>query len=235
MTMLATRLVGDTTDHPAMDRRRFLVTSLAGVVVQSLAAEAQPAGKVPRIGILRVGYPPPSYIEPFRQGLRELGYVEGQNIVIEYGVGRTREQLSDIAAELVRLKVDVLVASGTPSVLPARDATKTIPVVFVAAIDPVAIGLVTSLARPGGNVAGLTALHTDLTGKRLELLKEVLPKLSRVALLLPSANPGRAQYVREAELAAQSLGVQLQVLPVRGPDDFEEAFRRARGPARSCR
>jgi putative tryptophan/tyrosine transport system substrate-binding protein len=212
-----------------MDRRRFLLASLAGAVGVPLAAGAQQALKPHRIGVLRVGFPPPSYIEPFRQGLSDLGYVEGQSIVIEYGVGRSVEQLPDTAAELVRLKVDVLVASGTPSVLPARNATRTIAVVFVAAIDPVAIGLVTSLARPGGNVTGLTALHTDLTGKRLALLKELLPTLSRVAFLSHAANPGHAQYVREAELAARTLGVQLQVVPVRGPDDFEEAFRRARG------
>jgi ABC-type uncharacterized transport system substrate-binding protein len=200
-----------------------------GLALAPLHAEAQQAGKVHHIGFLRVGSPPPSYIEPFQQGLNRLGWVEGQNIVIEYGLGQSVEQLPDIAAKLVGLKVEVLVASGTPSVLPARNATRTIPVVFVAAIDPIGIGLVTSLARPGGNVTGLTALHTDLIGKRLELLKETLPRLSRVALLSPSANPGHAQYVREAELAARSLGVQLQVLPVRGPDDFEEAFRRARG------
>jgi putative tryptophan/tyrosine transport system substrate-binding protein len=164
---------------------------------------------------LRVGTPPPSYIEPFRQGLGDLGYVEGQNIVIEYGLGRSVEQLPDIASELVRRKVDVLVASGTPSVQPARNATRTIPVVIVAAIDPIGIGLVTSLARPGGNVTGLTALHTDLTAKRLELLKEILPTLSRVAFLSHAANPGHAQYVHEAEVAARTLGVQLQVLPVR--------------------
>jgi putative ABC transport system substrate-binding protein len=212
-----------------MDRRRFLVTSLGGALAASLTADAQSVGKTPHVGFLRVGTPPPSYVEPFRQGLRELGNVEGHSIRIEYGLGREVEQLPDIANALVRMKLDVLVASGTPSVLPARDATSTIPVVFVAAIDPVAIGLVTSLARPGGNVTGLTALHTDLTGKRLELLKEVLPSLSRVAFLVHAANPGHAQYVREAELAARNLGVQLQVLPVRGPDDFEEAFRRARG------
>ena len=160
--------------------------------------------------MLRVGPPPPSFIEPFRQGLSDLGYVEGQNIIIEYGLGRSTEQLPDIAADLVRRKVDVLVASGTPSVLPARNATRTIPVVFVAAIDPIATGLVAGLARPGGNVTGLTALFADLTGKRLELLKEMLPMLSRVAFLSRPANPGHAQYLREAELAARALGVGLQ-------------------------
>ena len=133
--------------------KKILSIALATLVLASVhLAEAQQSAKVHRLGILRVGTPPPSYIEPFRQGLRELGYVEGQNIIIEYGLGRSAEQIPEVAAELVRLKVDVLVASGTPSVLPARNATRTIPVVFVAAIDPVAIGLVTSLARPGGNV-----------------------------------------------------------------------------------
>jgi putative ABC transport system substrate-binding protein len=206
-------------------RRRELITLIGGAaVVWPLAAAAQPAAKVHRIGLLRVGPPPPSFIEPFRQGLSQLGYVEGQNIVIEYGLGRSAEQLPEIAADLLRRKVDVLVASGTPSVLPARNATRTTPVVFVAGIDPIAIGLVASLARPGGNVTGLTALNADLTGKRFELLKEILPMLSRVAFLSRPANPGHAQYVREAEHAARALGIRLQVLPVRGPNEFEEAF-----------
>ena len=206
-------------------KRREVITLLGGAAVTwPFAAGAQPAGKVHRIGMLRVGPPPSSFIEPFRQGLSDLGYVEGQNIIIEYGLGRSTEQLPDIAADLVRRKVDVLVASGTPSALPARNATRTIPVVFVAAIDPIATGLVASLARPGGNVTGLTALFADLTGKRLELLKDILPMLSRVALLSRPANPGHAQYLREAELAARALGVRLQVLSVRGPNDFEEAF-----------
>jgi putative tryptophan/tyrosine transport system substrate-binding protein len=211
-------------------RRRAFITLLGGAAAAwPVASGAQTAGKLHRIGLLRVGPPPPSFIEPLRQGLSDLGYVEGRSIIIEYGLAGGAEQLPDIAAELVRLKVAVLMASGTPSVMPARNATRAIPVVFVAGIDPIAIGLVASLARPGGNITGLTALHADLTGKRLELLKEVLPTLSRVAFLSRTANPGHAQYVREAELAAHTLGVQLQVLPVRGPDDFEEAFRSARG------
>ena len=141
-----------------MDRRTFLAGTGAVLLAAPLAGEAQQATKVPRIGFLRVGSPPPSYINPFRKGLSDLGYVERQNIVIEYGLGRTVEQLPDIASDLVRRKVDALVASGTPSVRPASNATTTIPVVFVAAIDPVGIGLVTSLARPGGNVTGVTAL-----------------------------------------------------------------------------
>src|SRR5713226_949815 len=204
---------------------------LAIVVVLGCGAmaEAQQAGKVNRIGFLRFGPPPTTYIEGFRQGLRELGYLEGQNITIEYGLARSTEQLPDVAAELVRLKVDVLVASGTPSVLPARNATSTIPVVFVSAIDPVAMGVTASLARPGGNVTGVTAMHADLTGKRLELLKELLPKLSRIVFLVRATSPATAQYVKEAELAARPLGAQLQVLAVRDSSDFEGAFSAARG------
>ncbi len=206
-------------------RRREFIALIGAAATWPRAARAQQrASKTHRIGMLRIGPPPPSFIEPFRQGLSDLGYVEGQNIVIEYGLGRSAEQLPDIAADLIRRKVDILLASGTPSVLPARNATRTIPVVFVAAIDPIATGVVASLARPGGNVTGVTALYADLTGKRLEVLKEILPMLSRVAFLSRPANPGHAQYLREAELAARTLGVRLQVVPVRGPDDFEEAF-----------
>jgi putative ABC transport system substrate-binding protein len=200
-----------------------------GIFGAPLAGEAQQVGKVNRIGFLRVGPPPTAWIEGFRQGLRELGHLEGQNITIEYGLARSTAQLPDVAAELVRAKVDVLVASGTPSVLPARNATSTIPVVFVAAIDPVATGVAASLARPGGHVTGVTAMHADLTGKRLELLKELLPKPSRFAVLVRATSPATAQYVKEAELAARTLGVQLQVLAVRDPSDFEAAFSAARG------
>ena len=133
-------------------RRTFLATVACGLLAPPRGAPAQQIGRVHRIGLLRVGPPPPGFIEPFRQGLRELGYVEGQSIIIEYGLAENVAQLPELAARLLRLKVDVLVASGTPSVVPARNATSTVPVVFVAAIDPVATGVVTSLARPGGNV-----------------------------------------------------------------------------------
>jgi putative ABC transport system substrate-binding protein len=212
-----------------MERRRFIEVIAGGLLAAPLAAEAQQAGKVNRIGFLRFGEPPPTYIEGFRQGLRELGYLEGQNITIEYGLARSAAQLPDVAAELVRRKVDVLVASGTPSVLPAKSATSTIPVVFVAAIDPVATGVIASLARPGGNVTGVTAVHADVTGKRLQILKELLPKLSRIAFLVRATSPATAQYVKEAELAARTLGAQLQVLAVRDSSDFEGAFSAARG------
>lgn len=164
---------------------------------------------------------PPSAIDPFRQGLREFGWIEGQSIILEYGLAQSVAQLPDVAANLIRLKVDVLVASGTASVLPARDVTGTIPVVFVAAIDPVSTGVVASLARPGGHVTGVSADQAALTGKRMELSKELLPNLSRIALLVRDPSPNTAKYVREAELAARTLGTRLQILTVRDPSDFE--------------
>ncbi len=207
-----------------------------GIVALALAllaplvvAEAQQAGKVSRIGFLRIGPAPATWIDAFRQGLRELGYVEGQDIVIEYGLAQSAAQLPGLAAELIRLKVDVIVASGVPSVLPAQSATSTIPVVFVAALDPVALGVVASLARPGRNVTGLNTMSADLTGKRMGLLRELFPKLSRIAILVREGSPATAQYVKEAELAARTLGTPLQVLSVREPRDIEGAFGAARG------
>jgi putative ABC transport system substrate-binding protein len=194
------------------------------LLVPLLAAEAQPAKPVYRIGFLRNGPPPESFIGGFRQGLRELGYVEGQNINIEYGLAGSADQLPDTAAELVRRNVDVIIASGTPPVVAAKTATRTIPIVFVAAIDPIATGLADSLARPGGNVTGFALIEADLMGKRLELLREIVPGLSRVAVLSQSINPGNAEYVRQAELAARALGLQLQVIAVHDPGDFERAF-----------
>ena len=166
-----------------MDRRTFIASTVGAILSAPIAAEAQQTGKVYRIGFLRVGSLPKNFIEGFRQGLRELGYIEGRNVTIEYGLVRSSAELPDVTAKLVQLKVDVIVASGTPSVMPAKNVADTIPVVFVAAIDPVAAGVVASLARPGGNVTGVTAMHGDLIGKRLELLKELLPKLTRIAVL----------------------------------------------------
>ena len=214
-------------------KRREVLSLLGGAAVSSaswpLVARAQQAGKVYRIGFLRVGPPPPSFIEPLQAALKELGYVEGKNFVFEYGLATRVAELPGLAADLVGRKVDVLVASGTPAVIPARDATKTIPVIFVAAIDPVAARVVASLARPGGNVTGLTAVFADLTGKRLELLKELLPSLTRVALLSRPANPGHAQYVQQTQTAARLLQVELEVMEVNSADDFEAAFRNVQG------
>jgi putative ABC transport system substrate-binding protein len=211
-----------------VSRRAFLYGSMAAMAAPR-TADTQQTGKIYRIGFLRNGPPPETFIEGLRKGLRELGYVEGQNISIEYGLARSADELPSAAARLVGLKVDVLLASGTPPVPVAKAATKTIPIVFVASIDPVATGTVASLARPGGNVTGLAGIHSDLMGKRLELLREAVHKLSRVAVLSHATNPGNAEYIRQAERAARALGVQLQILAVRDAGDFERAFSEARG------
>jgi putative ABC transport system substrate-binding protein len=195
-----------------------------GLTLAPLVAEAQPAEKTHRIGFLRVGQPPKPWVEGFLQGLRDLNYVEGQNFVLEYGLARDAGQIHEIAADLVRRKVDVLVASGTPSVLPAKNATKTIPIVFVAAVDPVAAGVTASLARPGANVTGITAMHADLIAKRLGLLKELLPRASTVAVLAREGSAATAQYVKEAELAASKLRLQLRVVTLRDAGDLEGAL-----------
>ena len=221
--------------HSGHMRRREFIALISSAVTWPLAAHAAPAprpDKIHRIGMLRVGYPPPAFLAPFRNGLRELGLVEGQNIFVEYGIGRSVEELPKLANDLIGLRVDLLLASGTPAVIPAKNATTSVPIAFVAAIDPIATGLVESLARPGGNITGLTALFTDLMGKRLEFLKEAFPSISRVALLSHVNNPGHQQYAREAGQAAQLLGIQLQVLPLQGPAEFEEAFRSAQGRRR---
>ena len=152
-----------------------------------------------------------------------------QHFVIDYGLGRDAGQLPDIAADLVRRKVHVLVASGTPSVVPAQNATQTIPVVFVAAVDPVAAGVTASLARPGANVTGITAMHADLIAKRFDLLKELLPRLSTVAVLARTGSAATAQYVKEAELAAPKLRLKLRVVTLRDPADLEAALMTIQG------
>ena len=180
-------------------------------------AEAQQPTKIPRIGYLAGASPPvnSARIEAFRQGLRELGYVEGKNIVIEwrYAEGKL-DRLPALAAELVRLKVDVIVTAGPTATRAAKEATVTIPIVMAQDNDPVGNGFVASLARPGGNITGLSTLAPELSGKRLELLKEIVPKLSRVAVLGTSTHPGNAQALKEMELAAGAFGVKLQYLDV---------------------
>jgi putative ABC transport system substrate-binding protein len=166
--------------------------------------------------------------EAFRQGLRELGYVEGKNIVVErrYAEGK-QDRLSALAAELVRLKIDII-ATGSPSATrSAKQATSTIPIVMLADDDPVGSGFVASLARPGGNITGLATLAPELSGKRLELLKEIIPKLSRVAVLGTSTIPGNAESLRETELAAGAFSVKVQYVDIRGPKDIEASFRAA--------
>ena len=191
-------------------------------------AEAQQPTKVPRIGFLTTSPSTfPDRNEAFRQGLRELGYIEGKNIVIEwrYSEGKT-DRLPALATELARLKVDLIVAGGPAVTVFLKEATSAIPIVMGYHTDPVGTGLVSSLARTGGNITGLSVLSPELGGKRLEILKEVVPKLSRVVVIGSSTLPGNAQILRETELAAGALGVKLQFVDVLNPKDIEAAFRR---------
>ena len=194
-------------------------------------AQAQQPTKIPRIGYLGGNSPNSDRIEAFRQGLRELGYVEVKNIVIEWRHHEGKlDRLPALAAELVRLKVDIIITVGPPAARAAKEATSTIPIVMMQVGDPVGSGFVASLARPGGNITGLSGLAPELSGNRLELLKEVVHKLSRVAVFGTSTSPDNAQSLREVELAARELKVQLQYLDIRDArdtKDIETAFRAA--------
>jgi putative ABC transport system substrate-binding protein len=212
-----------------MDRRRFIGTIASGLLAAPLAAEAQQTTKVARIGYLgRDIVPAPHLPEAFLQGLRDLGYVEGRSVVVEYRDAEGKsERLPALAAELVALKVDVIVAASIQPALAARQATRTLPIVFATIGDPVSSGLVASLARPGGNVTGLSSLTPELVGKSLELLKQAVPGVSRVAVLWQPGFLGeRAERdsLARAEVAAQALGVRPQFVEARNPADFERAF-----------
>ncbi len=209
---------------------RKIIVCLLTIALLSIAPflGAQQAKKVPRIGYLTNADRESPNAEAFRQGLRDLGYVEGQTIAIEY---RSSEGNTDrhpgLAAELVRLKVDIIVAAGGAPGAAAKDATSAIPIIFVGSTDPVASGLVATLARPGGNVTGFTVGAQGVYGKRLELLKETIPRLSRVGLLLNPANPSAEVVLKETRSAGQDLGVQIQSLEVRSPNDIDSAFEAA--------
>jgi putative ABC transport system substrate-binding protein len=212
-----------------MTRKSFVW--LFAIVCLSTAslADAQQLGKIPTIGFIRGGSPTDAEVEAFRHGLRELGYLEGKNITIEYRNtdGKT-DRFSGVAAELVRLKVDIIVAAGGSAVvLAVKPATDTIPIIMTNPGDPVAIGVVASLARPGGNVTGLTSSSTALSGKRLEVLKEAVPKLSRVAVLWSPAESGNASNFKETDDAAQSLRLKILSLGLRTPDDLDNALQYA--------
>ncbi|HEV8532296.1 MAG TPA: ABC transporter substrate-binding protein [Methylomirabilota bacterium] len=207
----------------------LLVLLPIAVLLAPLAGEAQHAATIPRIGLLfptSLSDPRTArFLEAFRQGLRELGYAEGQNIAIESRFAEGKwDQLPGLAAELVRIKVDVIVTYTTPATQAAKQVTGTIPIVVAAVIDPVGAGLVASLAHPGGNITGLSQMVPELVGKQLEVLKEIAPKISRVALLGNPANAGNAPQVRHAQDAARVLGVRLQPLEARGPSEIETAF-----------
>jgi putative tryptophan/tyrosine transport system substrate-binding protein len=211
-----------------LDRRAVL-----RVLGLSLLAGAAPA-QAQRTRTRTIGYVsfggPSSFQEAFRSGLRELGYVEGQNILVEYRYAHgSQERLDAAAAELIALRVDLIVAQSTQAIDATRRATKTIPIVFPVTFDPVASGFVESLARPGGNLTGLTPLNPELTAKRVQLIHEVIPQLARLAVLRNPTNAGSALVLHETERAAQRVGVQLHPLEVRGPNDLEGAFRAATG------
>lgn len=219
--------------HSQCRNRKSKIQNLKWAVLASALltivalAQAQHPGKIHRIGFLRASAPPKAYIEGFRQGLREFGYTEGKNITIDYRSAEGEaDRLAELAADLVDLKVDIIVASGTNAVQAAKDATSRIPIVIASVGDPVREGLVANLARPGGNITGVTNLSAELGGKRLELLKEIVPRLARVALPAPKSLVNEA-YLKETEVPARALGIQLLPLWFRTDQNFEIAFRSA--------
>jgi putative tryptophan/tyrosine transport system substrate-binding protein len=210
-------------------RKKITVLTLCALLVAlCFSAEAQQPKKVPRIGYLSALDPAreSARAEAIRLGLRELGYIEGQNIAIEYRYAEGKpDRFPELAAELVRLKVDIIVVAGNAPIRAAKNATKTIPILMAGGSDPVEAGLVESLARPGGNLTGLTSLDRELGGKRLELLKEAVPKVARVAVLYYPANPRQVREVKEVlPVTARALGLTIQPWPVRGADGFEKVF-----------
>jgi putative tryptophan/tyrosine transport system substrate-binding protein len=214
-------------------RKKILLVAVATFILASFhLAQAQQAKKVPRIGYLS-GRGDPSSSDPlvdaFRQGLRDLGYIEGKNILVEYRYAEGKlDRIPSLVAELVQLKVDVLVSPALPAIRAAKQATKTIPIVMLTNVDPVATGIVDSLARPGGNITGLARFMTELSGKRLELLKEMVPGISRVGVLWEAVDPAAATGFKEYEAAARALKIQLLSLEVRGPNaDLEGTFQAA--------
>jgi putative ABC transport system substrate-binding protein len=216
----------------AVNKYKILNWLLATIILTTVSpAEAQQPKKVPRIGFVwGVGdLDSRPLAEPFRQGLRDLGYIEGKNILVEYRYAEGKlDRIPSLVAELVQLKVDVLVSPAPPAIRAAKQATKTIPIVMLSNVDPVATGIVDSLARPGGNITGVARFTTELSGKRLELLKEIVPKISRVGVLWDADNPDAAIGFKEYEAAARALKIQLLSLEVRGANvDLEGAFQAA--------
>ena len=209
-----------------MDRREFL-GALAGGLLAAQAAEAEQTGKVYRIGMLErtPAAANAANLDGFRQGLRELGYVEGKNLVIEYrSADGHDERFLTLAAELVRLKSDLILTRGTTAALAAKNTTVTIPVVILGVGDPVGQGIVASLAHPGGNITGLSAVVTELYAKRVQLLRDLVPRAARIAALFNMSNPALPSQWKEVEIAARSLGLQSQLLDVRKPEDLAPAF-----------
>jgi ABC-type uncharacterized transport system substrate-binding protein len=209
-----------------LKRREFIALLGGAAVAWPLAARAQQAGKTPRIGYIRAGTPNNDpFREEFVRGMRDLGYVEGRNIAYEFRhYGDDVESIAPLISDLLRAKVDIIVAGGTAAVRAAQAATQNIPIVMGAAADPVDIGLVAGLARPGGNTTGFSLLSTELTVKRLELLKEFMPQAVRIAILQQPANPAHPMFIKEIEATAGLLGFTYRILEVRGSEDFEPSF-----------
>ena len=219
-----------------MSRRAFIALLGGAVAAWPLTARAQQPGKLPTIGFMgqTTRSAAGEWAAAFVQRLRELGWIDGRNVAIEYRWGEGRdERFAEIAAEFVRLKVDVIVTSGTPQVLAAKQATSVIPIVFATAGDPVGTGLVTSLARPGGNVTGLSNQMTDLAGKRLELLREVVPNLRRLATMANVANPAVVLEIAEAQAAARVLGLEVVIPEIRRAEDIAPGFKALEGRAQA--
>jgi putative tryptophan/tyrosine transport system substrate-binding protein len=203
-----------------MDRRGFLLTSLAGALLASLSVDAQSPTKIARIGVLATEFP-----EALRQSLRDLGYIEGRNVVFEIRETQGRaDRVNDLAVELTRRKVDVLVGTNPAAVFGARRATSTIPIVMVYTPDPVELGLVGSLARPGGNITGVTSLSIDVSVKQIQLLTEAVPRASQIAMLWNPDSPWHPLVVKRLRDRQRELGVPLQTLQIRGPEEFDAAF-----------
>ena len=213
-----------------MDRRAFISRITVGLLAAPLAAEGQQAGKVYRIGFLRAGQPPESYLDGFQQGLRERGYVYGQNVVVEFrATDGSVDPLPRLTEELLRLKVDVFLASAAPAAVAVRRATTSVPIVFVGVVDPVGLGLVPSLGRPGGSITGLATTSADFACKRLELLRAIVPSLRRVAVLWHPANPSNPIQLKGAQAAARALGMRLEPVSIQGPNDFDSASKAVPG------
>ncbi|MBI1892795.1 MAG: ABC transporter substrate-binding protein [Candidatus Rokubacteria bacterium] len=207
-----------------MSGRKILATAALAILVAPLSADAQPPTKVYRIGVLTSTTVSLS-LEAFRRGLGDLGYIEGKNITIEFRSADGKlDRLPELAAELVRLKVDVIVGSSNPAIIALKQATREIPIVMAVVGDPVGAGFIQSLARPGGNITGLSNIAEELSGKRLQLLKEINPRISRVAVFRNPTIPTHAVLWKETEAAATALGIRLIPLDFRGPDEFESLF-----------
>jgi ABC-type uncharacterized transport system substrate-binding protein len=211
-------------------KRRQVIKLLGAATAWPLAARAQQSAKLPTIGLLGPTAPAPGWIAAFVGRLREHGWVEGQNVAIEYRWAENRpERFPEFAAEFVRLKVDIIVTGGTPAVLALKQATSAIPIVFMSAGDPVAYGLVASLARPGGNITGLSPMYADLVGKRLELLREVVPGLGRVAVMGNAGFRDAVQEMGDVRAIANTFGLEVSISEIRRPEDISPAFEAIKG------